>query len=156
MLLTGKHFCWSLFLVLSVAKFLRPHTLDNICVWLLLKMCSWNWKKLKFIRSFNFTIKNQYQYSTSISETIENVCFYFMIGFPWSLYLQQYFFGVARNNFETLNFQSEKHFPKTISQWEFDYGLFTNLPRIVKFRDSSPSSFKLKRGIQPFLAKDVS
>ena len=26
---------------------------------------------------------------------------------------------------------NEKHFPKTISQWEFDYGLFTNLPRII-------------------------
>ena len=26
---------------------------------------------------------------------------------------------------------NEKHFPKPISQWEFDYGLFTNLPRPV-------------------------
>ena len=26
---------------------------------------------------------------------------------------------------------NEKHFLKTISKWEFDYGLFTNLPRIV-------------------------
>ena len=26
---------------------------------------------------------------------------------------------------------NEKHFPKTISQWECDYGLFTNLPRII-------------------------
>ena len=26
-------------------------------------------------------------FSTSISETSENVCFYFMIGFPWSLHL---------------------------------------------------------------------
>ena len=85
------------FLVLNIVKFVRAPTLENICVWLLLKMCSWNWEKIKFIRSFNFTLKNQYQYSTSISETSENVCFYFMIGFPWSLYLQQYFFGVARN-----------------------------------------------------------
>ena len=37
---------------------------------------------------------------------------------------------------------NEKHFPKTISQWEFDYGLFTNLPRIIVARDFSPSSFK--------------
>ena len=28
-----------------------------------------------------------------------------------------------------------KHFPKTISQLEFDYSLFTNLPRFVKFTD---------------------
>ena len=26
---------------------------------------------------------------------------------------------------------NEKHFPKTLSQWEFDYGLFTNLPKII-------------------------
>ena len=31
---------------------------------------------------------------------------------------------------------TEKHFSKIISQWEFDYGLFTNLPRIVKFTES--------------------
>ena len=49
-------------------------------------MCSWNWEKLTFIRSFNFTLKSHCQYSTSISETSENVCFYFIIGFPWSLY----------------------------------------------------------------------
>ena len=42
---------------------------------------------------------------------------------------------------------NEKHFPKTISQWEFDYGLFTNLPRIIFACNSSPSSFKLRRGI---------
>ena len=46
---------------------------------------------------------------------------------------------------------NEKHFPKTMSQWEFDYGLFTNLPKIVKFTDFSPSSLKLKRGIIPLL-----
>ena len=42
---------------------------------------------------------------------------------------------------------NEKHFQKTISQWEFDYGLIRDLTRIVKFTDSSPSSVKLKRGI---------
>ena len=26
---------------------------------------------------------------------------------------------------------NEKHFPKTISQWEFNYGCFTNLPKII-------------------------
>ena len=73
-------------LVLSIAKFLKAPTFQKTCPRLLLKMCSWNWEKLKFIRSFNFTLKNQYHYSTSISETSENVCFYFVIGFPWSLY----------------------------------------------------------------------
>ena len=43
---------------------------------------------------------------------------------------------------------NEKHFAKTISQWELDYGLFTNLPKIAKFTDFSPSSYKLKRGWQ--------
>ena len=51
---------------------------------------------------------------------------------------------------------NEKHFLKTIRQWELDYGLFTNLPRIVKFTNFSPSSFKLKRGILPLLTKYVS
>ena len=35
------------------------------------------------------------------------------------------------------------HFPKAISLWEFDYGLFTNLQRIIVACDFSPSSFKL-------------
>ena len=33
-----------------------------------------------------------------------------------------------------------------MSQWEFDYGLLTNLPGIIVACDFSPSSFKLKRG----------
>ena len=50
---------------------------------------------------------------------------------------------------------NENHFPKTISQWEFDYGLFTNLPTIIVARNFSLSSFKLKRGILPLLTKYV-
>ena len=38
------------------------------------------------IRSFNFTLKKKQVFSTSISETSENVCVYFLIVFPWSLY----------------------------------------------------------------------
>ena len=49
---------------------------------------------------------------------------------------------------------NEKHFPKTISQWEFDCGLFTNLPRIIVACDFSPSSFKLKRGTLPLFTKN--
>ena len=52
----------------------------------------------------------------------------------------------------TLNFDQWK----TINQWEFDYGLFTNLPRIIVARCFSPSSFKLRRGILPPLTKYVS
>ena len=38
--LTGKHVCWSPFLVLSIGKFLRAFILKNIREWLLLKLCS--------------------------------------------------------------------------------------------------------------------
>ena len=37
-----------------------------------------------------------------------------------------------------------KNFPKTISQSEFDFGLFTNLLIIIFARDFCPSSLKLK------------
>ena len=50
-----------------------------------------------------------------------------------------------------LNF--EKHFPKTISQWEFDYDMFKKLPRIIAACDISPNSLKLKRGILDPLRK---
>ena len=67
-LLTDKHLCWSVNLILSIAKFLTAPILKNICELLLLKMCSWNHEKLKFIHSsFNFTFKKQV-FSTSISE----------------------------------------------------------------------------------------
>ena len=52
-----------------------------------------------------------------------------------------------------LNLTNEKHFPKSISQYKFYYGLFTNLPRIIVTYDFSPSSFKLKRGILHPLTK---
>ena len=37
---TGKHLCWSLFLIQNMAKFLRALILKNICERLLLKICS--------------------------------------------------------------------------------------------------------------------
>ena len=46
---TGKHLCSSLFLIYAIAKFLSAPILKNICQRLLLKMCSWNWEKLKII-----------------------------------------------------------------------------------------------------------
>ena len=33
-----------------------------------------------------------------------------------------------------------------LSLWEFDYGLFTKLPRMIVAYDFPPNSFKLKRG----------
>ena len=40
-------------------------------------MCSWNWEKIENVdKEFYFYIK----------ETSENACFYFMIGFLWSVY----------------------------------------------------------------------
>ena len=59
LLLTEKHLCWSLFLILSIVKFLIAAILKNICERLLHKMCSWNWENL-FITSFNFTFKNRF------------------------------------------------------------------------------------------------
>ena len=32
-----------------------------------------------------------------------SLCFYFMIGFLWSLYLHKYFFDVVRNKLQTIN-----------------------------------------------------
>ena len=75
-LLTRKHLCWSLFLILSIAKFSRALILKNICKRLLLKMCL---KKL-FIKRINFTLKNPDFFN--IIRASENICFYFMIGFP--------------------------------------------------------------------------
>ena len=168
LLLTGKYLCWSLFLILSIVKFLRASTLKNICERLLLKMCSWNWENL-FIMSFNFTLRNrffQHQYQKQVHSGISwlvshEVCIH-----------TQHFFGVVRNKLQTKGDQkfmkrichmnvlwiltNEKHFPKTINQWEVDYGSFTNLLRIIVNCDFSPSSFKLKRGILPLLRKHAS
>ena len=48
---------------------------------------------------------------------------------------------------------NKKRFPKTISQYQFDYSLFAKLLRINFANDFPPSSFKLKRGVLPPLTK---
>ena len=48
----------------------------------------------------------------------------------------------------------EKHLLGTVNQSEFDYGLFTNLPRLIFALSLHP--FKLKRGILPSFTKLVS
>ena len=121
---------------------------------------------------FNICIRNKWK--------CKSLCFYFMIGFLWCFYLNKYFFDAVRNKLQTINIYTrvgkkkikslgkeyvikthlkywpmKKIFPKTVSQWEFDYGLFTNLPRIITTCDFSMSLFKLQRGILPLLTKLV-
>ena len=110
-------------------------------------------------------------------KTSENVCIYLMVSFPWSLFSFTYNISLAsweinskhwiftrvnqkkikssRSKYviRTCHFTNERHFPKTISHWEFNYGLFTTLQRIIVPYDFCPSSFKLKRDILPLLTK---
>ena len=61
LLLTGKHLRSSLFLILSVAKFLITPILKNICKWLLPEsVFNETEKNLKIFISFNFTLKNRF------------------------------------------------------------------------------------------------
>ena len=55
-----------------------------------------------------------------------------------------------------LNSNQEKKFSINYKPMRVRLGLFTNLPRIIVASHFSPSSFKLKRGILPLLAKYVS
>ena len=108
-----------------------------------------------FIITFNFS---------------ENVCYYFMVGFHWSLYSDTLFIWYGEKQTPNNNYlleliskeyqefkrrilTNEKNFPKTISQSEFNYGMFTNLPKIIIAYNFSPSSFKLRSGILPLLTK---
>ena len=43
---------------------------------------------------------------------------------------------------------NDKHFLKTVSQWQFDYGLFTKLPRILAACNFSPNSSNYFRNKQ--------
>ena len=101
-----------------------------------------------------------------------------MIGFLWSLYSDTIFLWCENKTPDNKNLLElikrwskvqEKNmwmwfkfwpipniFQKTISQWEFDYDLFTNLLRTIVTCDFSPSSFKLRGGILPLLTKCVS
>ena len=163
--------CWSLFLILGIAKFLRAPILKNICKLLLLKMCSWNWEKLKFIyKEFKFYIRKQV-FSTSVLQTSSWLIF--LDWFPMKFVFTYNISLVCREiNSKQKKIKSSrkeyvmwtcfkfwpmwKHFPKTANQWEFDYGLFTSLSIIIVARDFCPSSFKLRRGILPLLTKYVS
>ena len=85
----------SLFLILSIEKFLRAHILKNLCLQLLLKMSSWNWVKSKFLRSFNFILKNrflQHQYQKQVKMLVFTS---WMVSHDVCIHIQ-YFFGVVR------------------------------------------------------------
>ena len=104
LLLTEKHLCWSLVLILGIAIFLRAVTLKNISERLLLKLCSWNWENL-FIMSFNFTFKNrffQHQYQKQVYFGIS-----WLVSHEACIHIQ-YFFGVVRNKLQTKEDQKFK------------------------------------------------
>ena len=97
-----------------------------------------------------------------------------MICLPWSLYSHTIFLWCGEKQTsitkylqlikrrskvqeKNMSWQHALNFNqwKTLSHWEFDFVLFTNLPRIVVAHDFSPSSFKPKRSILPLMTKYV-
>ena len=72
-----QHQCFSV----KSGKLLRTPILTNKCERLLLKICLWNWEKLKFIHKKVFEKKRnrffEHQYQKQVHDS------YFMIGFPW-------------------------------------------------------------------------
>ena len=122
-------------------------------------MCSWNWEKIKIVdKGF---IKETGFFNIYIKEKCKCFFFIFISVILWLAFFGvcifiHYFFAVVRTGVNQKKIKSskkiclvnvlsiltnEKHFPKTIGQWEFGCGLFTNLPRIVVACDFSPSSF---------------
>ena len=139
--------------------------MKNICKQHFWKCVHDTEKKKLFLRNFYIYIK----------ETSENVCFYFMIGFLWSLYPDTIFLWCGNNKYllelikrrskvqeknmsceRALNFDQWKTFSENYKPMRIWLWLFTNLPRIIKPHDFSPSLFKPKRGILPHLTKYVS
>ena len=62
-------------------------------------------KKVKNYRQGILTLHQKQDVSTSISETSESIslCFCFIIGSLWGLYLHKYFFDVVSNKLQTIN-----------------------------------------------------
>ena len=132
LLLTGKHLCCGLFLILSIAKFLRKPILKNICERLLLKTHSWNWEKLKFIhKDFYFYIKNSF-FWTSIWVTSSWLVFHdwFLMKISlvrWEINFNYEIFRVNQKKIKSSRKEyvmwtnmlwiltNEKHFPKNLS-----------------------------------------
>ena len=101
---TGKHLCWSLFLIQIIAKFLRAPILKNICERLLLK-CVHETEKIQkiFIRSFNFTLKKTGFLNISIRNKWKCLLL-FHDWFPMNfVFKYSIFFSEVINKLETLN-----------------------------------------------------
>ena len=79
----------------------RALILKNISVQVLLKMCSWNWEELQFIRSFTFTLKNRYFEHHYQKQVKIYVFTSWLVSFGVCIYMQ-YFFDVMRNKLPEL------------------------------------------------------
>ena len=143
-------------------------TSANGCFWKYVHETEKNWTL--FIRSFNFTLKNRL-FSTPILDASSWLLFHdrfpmkFLFRYNislvwWEINAKQKNIKSSRKEYVRWTcfkfWPMKKIFSKTIHQWEFDYGLFTNLLLIIVARNFSPSSFKLKRGRIPLLTKYVS
>ena len=98
-------------------------TSKNSCFW----KCSWNWEKLKIVdKGFQLYINTQ-DFSTSISETTENVCLFVLIlwlaSFGVCIYIQ-YFFDVVGNKLQTRNIYTRGD-KKNMSQKRKEYVIRT-------------------------------
>ena len=157
---TGQHLCWRPFLIQNITKFFRAPFLKNICERLLLKM----FMKLRKVKNCWIRILTLYEkqnFSTSVSETSDNVYLFVfiscLVSFGVCFYIQ-YFFGVVektshnkclywswwkedqkfnktichKNVLQILT--NEKHFPKNTSQEEFDYGFFYKFTETCRLR----------------------
>ena len=98
---TGQHQCWRPFLIQNTTKFFRAPFLEDIWERLLLKM----FMKLRKVKNCWIGILTLYEkqnFSTSVSETSDNVYLFVfiscLVSFGVCFYIQ-YFFGVVRKNF---------------------------------------------------------
>ena len=80
-------------------------------------------------------------FSTPVSETSQNVCFYFMIGFPWSLYLRTCNISLALSEINSkhcrVNQKKIKSSRKEYVMWTcFKFSPMKNIFRKLKANES--------------------
>ena len=131
LLLTGKRLCWSLFLILSIAKFLRAPISKNICVWKYVHKTEKNKKLLR--RDFNSSLKKNNL--IPISEKSKNVFLFILISvilwfvsFGVCIYIQ-YSFDVVRNKLPELIKRRSKVQEKNMSGTCFKFRPVKNIFR---------------------------
>ena len=79
---------------LQYCEFLKAPTLKNISERLLLRMCSWNWERIKIVHE---------EFQLHIKETKENVCFIsWLVSFRVRIHMQ-YFFDMVKYKLQTVN-----------------------------------------------------